>query len=205
MKSGTLSDKIARFLFAYRNTPHSTTGVSPAELLMGRKLRSPLDLLKPDLHFRVEGRQEKQKQYHDKSSRQRSFAIGDLVFVKKFSRSSADLWLPGQVIVATGPRAFQVKIFDGRIVRRHVDHMRIRTAPVAQKELGELQGFDFGFPKGPTQDISVDQPADSPDTSPPPPVRARPPRTLPPPRMPSSRVRRPPDYFALLVSHYLTI
>ena len=60
MKSGTLSDKIARFLFAYRNTPHSTTGVSPAELLMGRKLRSPLDLLKPDLHFRVEGRQEKQ-------------------------------------------------------------------------------------------------------------------------------------------------
>ena len=197
MKSGTLSDKIARFLFAYRNTPHSTTGVSPAELLMGRKLRSPLDLLKPDLHFRVEGRQEKQKQYHDKSSRQRSFAIGDLVFVNNFSRSSADLWLPGQVIVATGPRAFQVKIFDGRIVRRHVDHMRIRTAPVAQKELGELQGFDFEFPKGP-----VDQP--DPDTPPSTPVspRTRPPRTLPPPRNPSTRVRRQPDYFAPLVSHY---
>ena len=54
MKSGTLSDKIARFLFAYRNTPHSTTGTTPAELLMGHKLRSPLDLLKPDLHIRVE-------------------------------------------------------------------------------------------------------------------------------------------------------
>ena len=88
-KSGTLSDKIARFLFAYRNTPHSTTGVSPAELSMGRKLRSPLDLLKPDLHFRVEGRQKKQKQYHDKSSRQRSFAIGTGTrqeFFSQFSR-----------------------------------------------------------------------------------------------------------------------
>ena len=142
MKSGTLSDKIARFLFAYRNTPHSTTGVSPAELLMGRKLKSPLDLLKPDLHFRVEEKQEKQKQYHDKSSRQRSFAIGDLVFIKNFSRSSADRWLPGQVIAVAGPRSFQVKIFDGRIVRRHLDHVRIRTAPV-EKRLGGATGIRF--------------------------------------------------------------
>ena len=27
------------FLFQYRVTPHAVTGVSPAELLMGRKLR----------------------------------------------------------------------------------------------------------------------------------------------------------------------
>ena len=43
-----------------------------------------------------------------------------------------------------------------------------------------------------------------PDTPPSTPVspRTRPPRTLPPPRNPSSRVRRQPDYFAPLVSHY---
>ena len=40
MKEGTISDKIARFLFSYRNLPHSTTGVSPAELMFGRQLRS---------------------------------------------------------------------------------------------------------------------------------------------------------------------
>ena len=31
MTEGSLSDRIARFLFQYRNTPHSTTGMIPAE------------------------------------------------------------------------------------------------------------------------------------------------------------------------------
>ena len=42
---------LARFLFQYRITPHSTTGISPAELLMGRRPRSHLDLM----HFQVVG------------------------------------------------------------------------------------------------------------------------------------------------------
>ena len=33
MTDGTTLDKLSRFLFAYRNTPQTTTGVSPAELL----------------------------------------------------------------------------------------------------------------------------------------------------------------------------
>ena len=33
---GTLSDRIAKLLFTYRNTPHTTTGMTPAELSMGR-------------------------------------------------------------------------------------------------------------------------------------------------------------------------
>ena len=39
---GSLNDKLARVLFQYRNTPHTTTGMIPAELLMGRTLRSRL-------------------------------------------------------------------------------------------------------------------------------------------------------------------
>ena len=37
-KSSTVDDmetRVSRFLFRYRTTPHSTTGVSPAELLLG--------------------------------------------------------------------------------------------------------------------------------------------------------------------------
>ena len=49
MQTGTLQVKIAQFLFSYQNTPQSTTDIAPAQLFMGRKLRSPLDLLKPDL------------------------------------------------------------------------------------------------------------------------------------------------------------
>ena len=45
--------KLQRFLFTYRCIPHSTTGVPPAELLMGRRLQSALDLLKPSLVDKV--------------------------------------------------------------------------------------------------------------------------------------------------------
>ena len=38
---------IDRFLFNYRLTPHTTTVVSPTELMFGRRLRSRLDLLWP--------------------------------------------------------------------------------------------------------------------------------------------------------------
>ena len=36
-----------KFLFKYRITPHSSTGVSPAELMFKRRLRCRLDLLHP--------------------------------------------------------------------------------------------------------------------------------------------------------------
>ena len=56
--SGTpLEWQLCKFLFQYRITPHTTTGVSPAELLMSRKLRSKLDLLHPDISGRIRDHQ----------------------------------------------------------------------------------------------------------------------------------------------------
>ena len=40
-----------RFLFNYRLTPYSTTGVSPAELMFGRRLRSRFDLVRSRIWF----------------------------------------------------------------------------------------------------------------------------------------------------------
>ena len=40
MSEGSVQDKISHFLFSYRITPQTTTGISPAELLLGRALRS---------------------------------------------------------------------------------------------------------------------------------------------------------------------
>lgn len=39
---------LARFVFTQHNTPSATTEASPAELLMGRRLRTALDSLHPD-------------------------------------------------------------------------------------------------------------------------------------------------------------
>ena len=59
-KRGTMDLRLAQILFKYRLQPHSTTGVSPAELLIGRKPRTHLDLLHPDLSKRVEEKQSSQ-------------------------------------------------------------------------------------------------------------------------------------------------
>ena len=48
MQGESLALKLASYLFHYRTTPHSTIGLSPAELLMGRHPRSVLDLVHPD-------------------------------------------------------------------------------------------------------------------------------------------------------------
>ena len=44
---GNLETNIARFLFHYRITPHTTTGCSAAELLIGCRLHSHLDQMIP--------------------------------------------------------------------------------------------------------------------------------------------------------------
>ena len=49
---GALEDRLSKFLLNYRLTPHSTTGITPAELLLGRRPRSVLDLVRPDLSKR---------------------------------------------------------------------------------------------------------------------------------------------------------
>ena len=46
---GDIGTNLTRFLFKYRITPQATTGVSPAELLMGRKLKTHFDLLRENV------------------------------------------------------------------------------------------------------------------------------------------------------------
>ena len=96
-------------LFAYREVPQETTGFSPFDLLYGRCVRGPLDVLKEDwtgdrgtavpvATYVVEMRerlaemaqlvakhtairQQKQKQHYDKNAKSRSFKVGDQVLV----------------------------------------------------------------------------------------------------------------------------
>ncbi|KAL5475687.1 hypothetical protein EMCRGX_G006136 [Ephydatia muelleri] len=71
---------LQRFLISYRNTPQKSTGRAPAEILLGRKLRTKLDLLKPDTARQIDYSLLKQKIYHDKRSKPRCFDEGELVW-----------------------------------------------------------------------------------------------------------------------------
>ena len=136
--SGDIETRLARFLFSYRTTPHTTTGVSPAELLLGRKPHTLLDNLHPDLSSKVAKSQERQKRDHDSHARPRSFQVGDPVYVKNFSGSQQ--WLPGGV-EGFSKLALLVKLQDGRTCRRHVDHVRARAVALAEEEkIGRTEG-----------------------------------------------------------------
>ena len=45
--SGHIDYNVNNFLLTYRVTAHATTDVAPSQLLMGRKLRTRLDLIHP--------------------------------------------------------------------------------------------------------------------------------------------------------------
>ncbi len=118
---GSVASKVARVLFSYRITPQSTTGISPAEMLLGRKLRSTLDLLHPDLQQKVHDKQSKQKQQHDNKWQVRSFQVGDAVLTRNFSYGPK--WIPGFIAKVTGPLSYQVMLGDGKTVRSHMDQI----------------------------------------------------------------------------------
>ena len=125
MSGNTLETKLARFLFQYRITPHTTTGLPPAEMLLGRKPKSHLDLLRPDVGAKVARSQENQKVRRDQHARERLLQQGDCVYVKNFAAGSP--WLPGVIHRQSVPVSFVVDLLDGRQVRRHEDHVRART------------------------------------------------------------------------------
>lgn len=124
--NASLETKISRFLFRYRITPHTTTGQSPAEMLMGRKLHSRLDLVRPDLERKVHNKQQEQKNHHDVHAKAREFNIGDLVYAQNFARGPK--WLPGQILDKHNSVLFDVDMLDGRVWRRHADHLISRTS-----------------------------------------------------------------------------
>ncbi|CAC5425906.1 unnamed protein product [Mytilus coruscus] len=58
-ENSDINKKLAKFLLAYRNTPHTTTNETPSKLFMGRHLRNRLDLIKPDINRQVQDKQMK--------------------------------------------------------------------------------------------------------------------------------------------------
>ena len=118
----TLERAMAAFLLRYRSTPHSTTGVTPSSLFIGRELRTRLDLLSPDVGGRVRDRQATQKAYHDKHSRLRELRVGQSVWARNFR--DGPTWVPATIADQVGPLSYLVQLSDGGLWRRHIDHLR---------------------------------------------------------------------------------
>ena len=188
--AGTVHTKVARFLLRYRTTPHTTTQVSPAELFLGRSVRTPLDLVRPDLGDRVRKNQEKQKHYADRGSQQRTVCVGDAVFVSCVDRvqgAAGCKWLAGVVVQQQGVK-LAVQLQDGRVIWRHLDRVRTRPGifdadvPPPTVRVPERAAATAAAAGGP-----------SPVSAPPPPPPPVPPRS-PPPVPRADAAAAPPRY-----------
>ena len=157
----SVDHQLANLLLSYRSTPHSTTGVPPAELFLKRQLRTRLTLLKPDQEAAVRRKQAQQKQQHDQNSKQmRTFRPGDHVAVLQFRGS--EKWVPGIVVQALGPVAYMVNV-NNRIIHVHVNHL-VAAPPCAPLPDTQVTKAHPNSPSRPTSLIpEVRNPAHSPN------------------------------------------
>ena len=166
MKAGerdepSLSARLSHFLLTYRSTPYATTNSTPSELFLQRKVRTRFDLLKPDLQHKVNEKQARQKEYHDQHSKTRQFSTGQLVMIRNFL--SKQKWMSGTIKSQQGPVSYTIELKDGRVMRRHVDHIRLRspsTKPIGDTPPQETtQEFDYPeLPPSPQFDREASQP-----------------------------------------------
>ena len=107
--------KLSRVILNHRITPQSTTGKSPAELLINRQLISCLNLLQPSLAQRVE------KNKCTKRTITTSMHKTDLL---RSERKCMDRGGWKVVVTLRGPVSALIELTDGSRVRRHFDQMR---------------------------------------------------------------------------------
>ena len=131
-----METQIALFLLNYRITPHTTTGIAPAELLMNRRPRSRLDLLHPDVSGAVRRKQLKQKVGHDCHCHQRTFTMGQPVWIK--NNGLGQPWLSGTLTKLVSPERLSIQLEDGRTVDHHIDHCLPRVAVPQNQEKRQI-------------------------------------------------------------------
>ena len=105
LREGSIETKVSRFLFKYRLTPQSSTGVFPSELMFGRRIRSPLDNLRPDLGRKTCLSQERQKLTYGCHAKTTNFEVGNFVYVKNYA--SGNPLLQGKVVKVLGTTCTQ--------------------------------------------------------------------------------------------------
>lgn len=133
IEGGNWRQELFRFLRHYRATPHTSTGVSPAELLNGRKLRTELPRYesenesKSDLFEKAKIRDERVKVYmkdlrdFKNNAEYHSFKIGDTVLVKQDKKnkfSTPFLPEPLEITKVQGSRITAESNISNRIFER---------------------------------------------------------------------------------------
>ena len=94
------------------------------------------DLLRPPIQDNVLRKQAYDKQRHDTHVAARTFRTGDSAWALNFQGSPT--WMPTVIESQLGPLTFTVRLSDGRLWKRHQDHLRERR-PGETESVGVAQ------------------------------------------------------------------
>ncbi|XP_063965835.1 uncharacterized protein K02A2.6-like [Lytechinus pictus] len=138
------SSDIHLALLQYRNTPLEGLDASPAQLLMGRRTRTPLPtnkrLLKPktqqNINTKLKKQQEKQKMFYDKTTHTLpNLVIGDVVRMR--STRNPKIWQKAIVVrICKEPRSYivQAEGVDYRRNRKDLNKTKESLNPLHQND-----------------------------------------------------------------------
>jgi hypothetical protein len=139
---------LQNILMEYRNTPHSTTGISPARALLGRNLKDILTQVLPKKsrlalkhHEIYQNNIERQKKNY-KGNRLVSFIAGEEVYVRCYKNSNKPSWVRAKIIEKISEKTYRCKLISGHERKVHVD--QIQTPVVKTSSVDELEGESNG-------------------------------------------------------------
>lgn len=129
-----------RFLFDYRITVHSTTGISPAESMCGRQLKSRFSLLKPPrVKDKIISSQDRNVQ-NSHGKRDSRFDPGQKVYIRDYTNPDKPSWTRAEIKNSLGSRHYDCVIaHNGREIKRHLNRIReaheANTDQISEEEL----------------------------------------------------------------------
>ena len=128
-------EALQEFLMQYRRIPFAS-GLSPSELLNGRRIRTKIDTLVPSIPHLLQGRQSRQASKHSNaedsemvSKVKHHYSLGDPCYALYFGprRDRDPRWVPAIVTKVHGTRSVNVRVIPrGPTWRRHLDQLRPR-------------------------------------------------------------------------------
>ena len=131
----------------YRRIPFAS-GLSPSELLNGRRIRTKIDTLVPSIPHLLQGRQSRQASKHSNaedsevvSKVEHHYSLGDPCYALYFGprRDRDPRWVPAIVTKVHSARSVNVRVIPrGPTWRRHLDQLRPRYGSDQDDDLCEI-------------------------------------------------------------------
>ena len=168
------ADDPYKALLSYRNTPLDSVNLSPAQMLMGRRLRTFIpvteDMLRPQLYDpeevlpKLKERQSKQKVQHDRTAKKLPpLKEGEVVRLKEGSK-----WKPARVTeILPSPRSYMVETEKGvyRRNRRHLLKTEESQTPDVTTDDVPIEIESDAAPVATTPDNQETEPVEMPATT----------------------------------------